>query len=195
MIFKVLPIITLILITAFGAVFFNFYGDRYFKDQTFSGVIQISEIPQSLKGVEMTTYKSSYGYEITYPKRWVIKDITNVFYKRTLSTYMVMPEKINDPIVQDQVLTISVESKTLKSFRDEVSEGKDIRIKSLNDLIPVAINGFNGFQKPFENQESFYYLESNKKLYSLHFHFDPSLRISKEEALWVLSTFKIVDAK
>ncbi len=194
-------LITVILLVMVSVVIFNFPHENKSpqqvphnqNNQIDTKVISIVK-PDSFDGIEIVTYKSPYGYEISYPENWAVSDVTDVYYKKDiLNAYMFKSQEIADPYVQDQILTIVVEKNTLEGFKKDVDLKKDIRIKDSSDLLPVTINNSNGLYRPFENQESFYYFERNGKLYSLHFHYDPVLNITEQEALWVLSTFKILE--
>ena len=155
-------------------------------------IINVASSSDSDVGV--VTYVSRYGYEISYPEKWSGNDITDVYYKKdALNVYMIKPQEVADPYVQDHIMTISVEEKTLENFKKEVDLGHDIRIENFDELMPVSLNGLDGLYKPFENQESFYFFEKDGRLYSLHLHYDEAININKQESLSVLSTFKILE--
>lgn len=164
------------------------------KNRTEPRVVSVVDFDGEYGQESITTYRSPYGYEISYPEGWIGDDITSVYYKKdALNVYMIKPQEVADPYVQDHIMTISVEEKTLENFKKEVDLGHDIRIENFDELMPVSLNGLDGLYKPFENQESFYFFEKDGRLYSLHLHYDEAININKQESLSVLSTFKILE--
>lgn len=155
-----------------------------------------SQKPLSFEGVEMKKYRNPFGYEIEYPARWVAKDVTKVYGDKVLDAYEIKPreiskQEIGDPSIISQIAVITVEEKTLKSFTEEIKSGKNIFIENTSKLLPVNMNGMAGLYVPLKYPSARYYFEKNGKLYSIVFLYDSMMGISKEEALWVLSTFKI----
>lgn len=157
-------------------------------------VVISAKKPSSFDGVEMVTYKSPAGYEIQHPAQWVSGDITKFYYNQNaLNAYEIKPVEIDDRYMDDQMVVITVENKTLNDLVEEIKSGKNIFVEKTTELLPVSINGASGLYIPLRNPSARYYFEKNKKLYSIVFLYDPMMNISKQEALWVLSTFKITE--
>jgi len=154
--------------------------------------------PASFDGVEMVTYKSPYGYEITYPSAWTLKDVTDVFYKKVLNAITIEPiEVVPFPYSDiDHLMLISTEEGSLSELKEQINSGDQLvrDIKNISELEQVNLNGLSGLRKLLRDPSAaYYFFEKNGKLYTIDFFYDASLKISEQEALWVLSTFKITE--
>ncbi len=146
------------------------------------------------KGVEMTTLRNDY-FEITYPKAWLSKDKTDVYYKKVLNATDIEPIEVTPAGTNDYLMMIIVEDGTFDTLAEEIRSGGQVsrNIADLSALEPTTLNGMNGLKKPLREPGAYYFFEKDGKLYTINFFYDPALKISEAEALHVLSTFKILN--
>jgi len=199
---KTKSIIAIVLGVILGVVVWNFLREDKSTQlpipneisRTETGIISI-EKPASFEGVEMVTYESPYGYEITYPNTWNLKDKTNVFYKKVLSAVDIEPMEVAPYRDIDYLMLISVEEGFLDDLEEQINSGEQAvrNIRNMSELEPVILNGSMGLRKILRSPSAYYFFEKNGRLYGINFFYDPSLKISEQEALWVLSTFKITE--
>lgn len=161
--------------------------DNQQQDITNTETITISpEKPASFEGVEMVTYKSAYGYhyEITYPKKWTAvlapKESSN-----DLENYAIYPKDI--PYGPSPIFTVIVLNSSMDGyFRNQTS---------LEYLAKVSLNGIVGYRhKSALHEATFYIFPINEKtLIRIEYWPSEKYDVTEQEALWVLSTFKIVE--
>ncbi len=167
------------------------------------------EMPASFKDVEMTTHKSEYGFEVTYPKGWIFKDATESFYRKVSSHIFIRTFESSPYDNIWEVISVTVEDSGKDSLeqglQEYINKGYDpSSLKSLSELEEVNLNGNTGFKKvrrqikeslieDFEGNAPYYFFLKNGKLYTIRYTYQPEQKITEEEALWVLSTFKIVN--
>jgi hypothetical protein len=144
-----------------------------------------AEMPESFKGVEMTTYRSEKaGYEITYPKSWkVIPTPEEALDEGRIENYAIYPEII--PYGPDPIINIYADQETLEQVLSR--RGEDT-----SDLIKIVLNGIIGYKEPLDTRGMLYFFEKAGILYYLVFINYPDYNVSDAEAQWVLSTFKIL---
>lgn len=199
---KTVSILVIAPVAILGVVVWSFFrGDEPTQspvpdgvNQTETEVISVDK-PASFEGVEMVTYKSPYGYEITYPSAWILKDVTDVFYKKVLNGIDIEPIEVVPYSDIDYLILISVENGSLSELKEQINSGDQLvrNIKNMSELEQVSLNGLLGLRKLLRDPSAYYFFEKNGKLYTINFFYDVSLKISKQEALWVLSTFKITE--
>lgn len=143
--------------------------------------------PESFKSVEMTTYRSEFGYEIAFPKMWKQKDYTSAYYQPAFEVVSIIPKDIDDPYFHDALVTIIVQARTLEDFQIT----KDVVVGDWSQFEPTVLNGIPAFKKKLREPGAYYIFEHNGMLFGVDFQYDPLMDISEEEALWVLSTFRI----
>lgn len=150
----------------------------------FETITLSSEKPVSFEGVEMTTYKSSSGYEITYPKGWIsvlAPKGTNPY----LENYAIYPKDI--PYGPAPIIDISINKKTLNQIFS------DLGIEQTT-LQKVLVNNITGYKYQAKNHPSVsYFFEINDYTYRIVYWYSPEYGVSEKEALFVLSTFKITE--
>ncbi len=145
-----------------------------------------SEKPASFTGVEMTTYRNEL-FELTFPKKWKKNETTlqkkedNSFYY-SITPDIIYPRGIPKGIL-NPLFSIDVEDTDKKSLQPDASIGE--KSITINKRTAVYFSG--------DGADAYYFLH-NKKLYSIHMITGyETYDTFKEEALWVLSTFRIVE--
>ncbi len=168
--------------------------------QTETEIISM-EKPASFDGVEMVTYKSPYGYEITYPKAWVgveTKGERKIPIDDTLITFL-SGYSIDPPLSQEQMKSLGPRMTSMLEI--VVSSGEDLESVNkkivagkygLKQTTDVILNGVHGIRAE-EQYRANIYLEKGGMLYKITYFDSESLGVTKQEALWILSTFKIVE--
>lgn len=140
--------------------------------------------PASLDSVEMSTYRSLMGYEITYPKAW-ISVLAPKGTSPNLEAYAIYPKEIY--YGPSPIINILVSKKSLHDLLLEMNT-------STENLEKISINGFDGYRGLKTGHPSTdYFFEANGFTYRATYWYSPEYDISQEEALWVLSTFKITE--
>ncbi len=159
----------------------------------------IVEKPASFNGVEMVTYQSEYGFEITYPKEWQKNEFSRVpespneredfSYSFTPDFYVPESERhlYGDFDTEQKRLNpafwISVGDYYYKdTFSLHPEEGEEWYLINGHKSIYFTFGGVHSYSF-FEN-EKYYQIRINSRAISLS-------RSTDEEALWILSTFKI----
>lgn len=186
---KVVLIVAVIIVVGGAVVWFSTKNrspnDENANTQQNNAQITIisSEKPVSLVNVEMTTYKSPNGYEITYPKQWhsiLAPQGTNPY----VEDYSIYPKEIEygpAPLIK-----IMVSNKSLQETFVELNLTPE-------SLQKISINGKEGYKNPeTTNKPNIdYFFESDGRVYRMTYWYAPEYGVSQEEALWVLSTFKV----
>ena len=150
--------------------------------QTETEIISINK-PTIFEGIKMVIYKSPYGYEITYPSEWIARVAPKSKDSPNLEEYYIMPEDIPygpSPLFQITVQNISLD----EYFKTQAS---------LDNLSKILLNNINGYRHQlFSLENNFSYVFSvNNRLFHIIYRLSPEHTITSQEALWVLSTFKI----
>ncbi len=146
----------------------------------------VAPLPESLKGVEMTTYKSEFGFEITYPKSWTRDEIN--FSQRGTDEYVRYLFDIDTDEDSDPFITISIS----KTDLNEV-------IKEFPRDIFIEINGNKGVHTDFENGLNSYSFIEGDKYYSINVYSNTIFNkptyagLHEDEMNWIISTFKIIE--
>jgi len=150
------------------------------------GTIFISpEKPLSFEGVEMETFQNEF-FEITFPKKWRSNEIIRYITEDASFHYSITPDIIYTPGILEGSINplfyIDVENTDQKFFSpDEMIGEKWFMIRDQKGLFSPGSSGANTYR-----------LLYNNRIYSVHMvtilrYYD----ISEQEALWVISTFKI----
>lgn len=143
-----------------------------------------AEKPASFEGVEMLTYKSPAGYEITYPVNWVGKEVPAPAQSDdTFIRYTISPA---EPSVDfSSMIVIRVRKTDKDIFQPDPTVGEKW----------VTINGRKGIFSPGPSGTETYYFVRNNMYYSILINEALIFKtgLNKQEALWVLSTFKVVE--
>ncbi len=142
----------------------------------------VAEKPASFDGVEMVTYKSEYGFEITYPKEWAGRLIPSGT-SPAVTEYYIYPEEI--PYGPSPLFQISLYEQSLEEFMLEQYD-KNLEKISINDLV--------GYKQDLNFDSSYsYFFSKNGILYRLILSYADEYNVTEVEALWILSTFKITE--
>jgi len=148
------------------------------------------EKPASFAGVEMVTYQSEYGFEITYPKEWQ-KNYFNLSADNNNSKFNTYVLKTNTDNVNQKKAYMTIDT---DYYEKEIIDSMNVSIsdKMAEKILVNKINGFYIYE--INNIEAYIFYNVNK-IYTIKLiNYTYSLSDSeKEELLWVLSTFKITD--
>ncbi len=143
----------------------------------------VSVLPESFKGVEMTTHKSEYGFEITYPKSWT-RDERDFSKGGTdeIVRYILNPAGDTDPII-----IISIYN----------TDNKEV-VKEFPHDIFIEVNGNKGINTVFDNGLISYSFIEDSKLYEVKVYHRTLNKLTyaglhEDEMRWIVSTFKIVN--
>jgi len=159
------------------------------------------EKPASFAGVEMVTYQSEYGFKITYPKEWQsgpseLREIDR--HENSLGRFTIVPEEIRGPVGITEIL-ITVENSNSHSVEEELQKqiiNNFQYTRNLVDLVGfriININHNKGIFKKITDVSAYYFFLKNSKFYIIDFYYNSEQQVTEDEALWVLSTFKITD--
>ncbi len=159
--------------------------------QTETEIISM-EKPASFDGVEMVTYKSPYGYEITYPKKWITILAPKETHPNLLEDYALYPKDIQ--YGPSPIFTIIVLKSSIKEyFKNQAS---------IEKLTRISLNGSHGYRHKSASsglydplhEVTFYVFPIKENLTRIEYwpnrEYYP---VTEEEALWILSTFRIVE--
>lgn len=151
-------------------------------------------LPDSFKGVPMKTYRSDVGgFEITYPEEWDGKAITSKEVPSMNEFGEVLRYGISPKLPVDPESWRFGPMIHIRSFTN------DHQYKNNEDSIPpngyISINGIRAEYSTGEEGGSIYSFETNRKIYSIQINDSAIMhyRLHKEEAEWVLSTFRIIE--
>lgn len=154
-------------------------------------VVISPEKPESFNGVEMVTYKSPY-YGITYPKEWVAILTPEESRSFLLESYAIYPKVI--PYGPSPILNISVSKSSAEEYFKNQASIENLTKVSLNDSHGYRhTSASSGLYDPLR-EVIFYVFPIKENLIRVEYwpnkeYYD----VSEEEALWVLSTFKIAE--
>jgi hypothetical protein len=176
-----------IAISLVGLVFLR--GSKTEQSAITSKQSQVGENSIFMKGsksfidIKTTTYKSSYGYEITYPEKWG----TVLAPKEThsyLEDYAIYPVEIS--YGPSPIINIVVSEKSLSSVFRELNI-------NLADAEKILVNGISGYVYKSPNHPSVnYFFENAGRVYKVVYWYSSEYGIPEKEALDVLGTFKIL---
>lgn len=163
------------------------------------------EKPASFAGVEMVTHKSEYGFEITYPKEWQKNESSGtrqIDGEKQFYYYSFTPSFSEE---SKRRYGVNIEEMYNPAFSITVRENHDDTPDLYLDPEYVEewwlINGRKSVYYSFGGVDSYRFFENGKD-YSVEI-IRRAIRLSRatdeeaswagEEALWILSTFKITD--
>ncbi len=143
--------------------------------------------PASFENVEMTTYRSAFGYnyEITYPKAWTaILAPRESMHKPRLESYEIYP--INIAYGPSPILDIDISNGVLEDYFNEKLE--------IGKVTSVVLNDLKGYRSKAATDGSVHYAFTldDKTIISVLYWPNEEYDVSEEEALWVLSTLRVV---
>ncbi len=143
--------------------------------------------PASFENVEMTTYRSAFGYnyEITYPKAWTaIMAPIESMRKPRLESYEIYP--INIPYGPSPILDIDTSNGTLEDYFNEKLE--------IGKVTRVTLNNLKGYRSKAAADGSVHYAFTldDKTIISVLYWPNEEYDVTEEEALWALSTLRVV---
>lgn len=156
-------------------------------------VVEITaELPESFNGVAMTTYKSPFGFEITFPKGWMSEERTiDQFAYRVdgeIAQFLVSPTMnvtTREGVDYGPALSMMIITENLSN---------KYRMSGYPPSGHVKINNLTWLYWTGEEGVTVYSLLANGKGYSIQINdrglYD--LGTSMDEMLWILSTFKVL---
>lgn len=194
---KSLLILTLIALTGLSAYLYATKtptADTLANKQPSESQVEVisSDKPESFENVEMVTYRSEYGFEIAYPENWTVREqqiLVHGGYQggelEEVEYLIVAPE---DNGVVGSSRTDSVFIRIGAQAESEELPEPDLALRekliSINDHVGI-------FSPAIEAPIDMYYFWSAGMLYTIELY-HASNNTNEEEALWILSTFKIV---
>lgn len=143
--------------------------------------------PDELKNIEMTTYKSPYRYEITYPNNWISIKSPKESIPNLLENYAIYPKEI--PYGPAPLFQIEIFKKTFEEYLEEFKI-------SINDLTEIKLKetiGYKHYFKTIDSSSAAYIFPKKENIIRIIYNFNDNYEISEQTAVWVLSTFKITE--
>lgn len=190
---KIISIIVILLAIILGSTAWNFLrGNKSVQssatntiNQTETKIISVNK-PASFAGVEMMTYKNEV-FEFTFPKKWKKNEEFQSNKETNSFHYSITPDVLYPSGVPEGSMNplfyIDIENTRMNSFQPDPVLGEKW----------IVINNKNGIYSPGMSGADAYYFLENGKLYTVHIvTVFRQYNISEQEALWVLSTFKII---
>lgn len=155
-----------------------------------------AEKPDSLSGVELTTHRSQYGYEVTHPSTWKVEEYGARLEVGVLNTWTLSP--IEPPEHLNPLMVIVVYDVATDIYEGMYTGTGSGRILLNPDATPgqtrVEWNGVRGtYKEGFGGVSAYDFLKDGRR-YSIMLNDTLLFKagLSEAELEWVLSTFKIV---